>query len=84
MLHEAEELAGGVALEAAPDLGVGLLLGSPAGEVVAGAVVVEHPPVDDHVQGAVELAVCEPVQPVTGDLGASSAPLGGFSRARAG
>src|SRR5690606_2322035 len=33
-LHEAEQVSGGVALEAAPDLGVGLLVGATAAEVV--------------------------------------------------
>jgi hypothetical protein len=61
-------LAGGVALEAAADFGVGFLLGASPGQVVLGFGVVKHPPVDDDMQGAVELAVAQPVEPVTGDL----------------
>jgi hypothetical protein len=58
-LHEAEQAAGCVALEAAADFAFGFVPG-PAGEVGMGrAVVVEYPPVDDDVQGAVELAVAE-------------------------
>jgi len=40
----------------------------PAGEVNAGAGVVEHPLVDDDAHGPVELAVAEGVEPVPGDL----------------
>jgi hypothetical protein len=32
------------------------------------AAAAEHPPVDDDVQGPVELAVAEGVEPVPGDL----------------
>lgn len=61
-IHEAVEAAGGVALEASADFGVGFLAGSAAGEVGAGGAVVEHAPVDDDVQGSVELAVAEAVE----------------------
>jgi len=40
----------------------------PAGEVGLGRAVVEHPPADDDVQGAVELPVAEGVEPLPGDL----------------
>jgi hypothetical protein len=61
-LHEAEELPGGVSLEAAADLGIGLLLCAPPGQVMLGGGVVKHPPVGDDVQCAVELAVTEAVE----------------------
>ena len=61
-------MSGVVALEAAADLGVGLLLPAPAGEVVPGGfLTVDHAPIDDGVQGTVELAVAEAVEPVPGD-----------------
>ena len=63
-LHEPEQLPGCVALEAAADLGVGLLPGTALGRVVLGFGVVEHPPVDDDVQGAVELAIAAAMQSV--------------------
>jgi hypothetical protein len=65
-LHESEELAGGVSLEASAEFGAGFL-GGPAGEVGVSSPVVEHPPVDDDVQCPVELPVAEVVEPVPGD-----------------
>src|SRR5438034_3280543 len=55
-LHEAVEAAGCVALGAAAKFAFGFVSGL-AGEVGLGWAVVEHPPVDDVVQDAVELAV---------------------------
>jgi hypothetical protein len=52
--------------EAAADLGIGLLPGTALGCVVLGLGVVEHPPVDDDVQGAVKLAITKAVEPMTG------------------
>jgi len=67
-LDEAEESASGVALEAATDLGVGLLLSTPTGQVGAGGLMaVEHPPGRDGVQGAVELAVTEAIESMADD-----------------
>ena len=61
-------MSGGVALEAAADLGVGFLLGAAAGLVALGGQVgVEHAPVDDRVQGSVEFAVAESVEAVARD-----------------
>src|SRR5690348_1090188 len=69
-----------VTLEAAADLRVGLLLGASAGEVVLGGfVAVDHAPVHDRVEGAVESAVAESVEAVAGD-----APGGRLERADAG
>ena len=79
-LHESEQAAGGVALEAAADLGVGLLLGAAAGEVVLGwFVAVDHAPVHDGVEGSVESAVAESVEAVARD-----SSRGCFERADAG
>ncbi len=62
-LHDAEKVSGGVALEAAADLGVGFLLGASAGQVVLSRLVtVDHAPVHDGVQGPVEVAVAEAVE----------------------
>ena len=58
------EVAGEVALDAAADFLVGLALGSAALDVGAGRRVVAHPVDGDDVQGAVELAVAEPVEAV--------------------
>jgi hypothetical protein len=66
--HEAVQVSGGVALETAADLGVGLLLGSAAGEVVLCRFVsVDHPPVHDGVEGSVEAAVAESVEAMASD-----------------
>src|SRR5882757_2214238 len=72
------ELAGDVALQAAPDLASGLALGSAAGNGGPCGGAAAHAGVGDGVNGAVELAVSASVQPV-----AHGAPAGGFQRAGA-
>ncbi len=64
------EVAGEVALEAAADFAVGLALGTAALDIGKGRRVAAHPGDGDHVQGAVELAVAEPVEPRYGCPGA--------------
>ena len=47
-LHEVEQVSGGVALEAAADLGLGVRVGASPGEVMlVGSVAVDHAPVHD-------------------------------------
>src|ERR1035438_3230647 len=60
----AVEVAGEVALDAAADLLVGLALGPAALDVGQGRRVIAHTGDGDDVQGAVELAVAEAVEPV--------------------
>src|SRR5688500_8398806 len=66
VLEDAEEVAGDVALEAALDLSVGLALGSAPFRVGAGGGVVAEPAENDDVEGPVELAVPEAIEPVAG------------------
>jgi hypothetical protein len=61
-----EELAGDVALEAAPDLAVGLSFASPAVGVGAGCGVGAESGERDDVEGTVELAVTGSVEAVSG------------------
>ena len=57
-----------VALDASADLGVGLLLGASAGQVVLGGLVsAGHAPGDDAVEGPIEETIAEPVEPMAGD-----------------
>lgn len=56
-LEFAEDRAADVALEAAADLAVGAPFSASTGDVVARGFVVAHSGADDHVEGAVELAV---------------------------
>lgn len=53
-----------VALDAAADFLVGLAFGAAALDVGKGGRVVAHPGDGDDVEGAVELAVAEAVEPV--------------------
>jgi hypothetical protein len=59
-------------LEAAADSWVALLLGPAPGQVLLGFGVVEHPPVDDDVQGSIEVAVAEGVEEAANDLAGES------------
>ena len=61
-----EELAGDVALEAAPDLAVGSSFASPPVGVGAGCGVGAEPGERDGVEGPVELAVAGSVEAVFG------------------
>ena len=61
-------MAGGVAFQAAHDLGGVASLVSASGHVAAGLGVVGHPGEHDAVQGGVGLTVTAPVEPVTGGL----------------
>ena len=60
----AVEVAGEVSLDAAPDFLVGLSFGAAALDVGDGRRVAPHAGDRDGVQGAVELAVAEAVEPV--------------------
>jgi hypothetical protein len=60
----AVEVAGEVALDAAADFSVGFAFGSAALHVGDGGGVAAHPADGDDLQGAVELAVAEAVEPV--------------------
>src|SRR5262245_12207556 len=58
------EVAGGVALDASADFAVGLALSAASFDVGQGLRVAAHPGHGDLVQGAVELAIAEAVEPV--------------------
>src|ERR1700750_3527103 len=60
------EVAGEVALDAAANFPVGLALGAAALDVGQRGRVAAHPADGDDLQGAVELAVAETVEPVPG------------------
>ncbi|MDT7746001.1 MAG: hypothetical protein QOE59_5079 [Actinomycetota bacterium] len=62
------QLAGDVALEAAPDLGFVLALGDPAGDVGRGLRAAARPGLDDGVDGLVQRAVAAAIETVSGVL----------------
>ncbi len=80
--EEAVQLAGDVALEAAPDLLGGLALGGAAGDVGAGIRAAAHAGVGDRMNRLVQGAVTAAVEPMPG--GASAAGLLGADAAEGG
>src|ERR1700729_4364731 len=65
LAESAVEVARGVALDTAPDFPVGFSFSAAALDVGEGRRVAAHPVNGDDVDGAVELAVAEAVEPVS-------------------
>src|SRR5580698_2821997 len=80
----AVDLAGGVALEAADDLGLGQAFGGAPFYVGAGRGMGAHPGDDDPPQGVVGFAVAAAVEAVPGGLAGGGRDRGGRAQVRPG